>query len=89
MTYEYLGQLALPSGVAAEDFFDGKPGSLTSLITSFIGRAGIISVGGYMAGLHGKQLFKVSVFSSLAVETFVLLFALYSKQQKPAVADAI
>ena len=65
-------QTTLPSVVAAENFLQGRPGGLFSLLSSTFGRAGIIFAGLYLAG-ERKKLVRYSLASAAAIEAFVLL----------------
>lgn len=62
----------LPSVVAAERFMRGEPGGLLAVISSTLGRAGIIFMGLFLAG-ERKHTFKYALAGALAIETFVLL----------------
>jgi hypothetical protein len=63
----------LPSVAAAEDFFNGKPGGLSSVLLSTGLRAGLIGAGLYVAG-ERQRLLRYSIAGALAIEAFVLLY---------------
>lgn len=65
-------ETTLPSVVAAENFLRGKPGGFLAILSSALGRAGIIFAGLYLAG-ERKRLVRYALAGSFAIETFVLL----------------
>ena len=80
----FLGAVILPSAEAAEELYDGKPGSLIKTVACTAFRALIISGGLALTGLRGKELFEKSVYSSVAVELFVVGYVIYKKQRGEA-----
>lgn len=62
----------LPSVVAAEKFVRGEPGGLMAVVSSTLGRAGIIFMGLFLAG-ERKHPFRYALAGAVAIETFVLL----------------
>lgn len=64
--------MALPSQDSAEAFIRGDPGSTATVVMHTLGRACILGVGLYVAGLRGPQLTRAALFGSVAIETFAL-----------------
>ena len=76
----YLGRdLILPSAQSAADLIDGEKGLLLGVVGCTLFRAGIVAAGLYGAGFRGQALSKASIAGSLAVETFVVGYAIYDK----------
>lgn len=71
---------ALPSASSALALVNGEPGALPLVIAHTGLRAGIIAVGLTVSGQR-SGVFKNALISSLAIETFVLLWAAYQKSQ--------
>lgn len=76
---------ALPSASSALALVSGQPGALPLVIAHTGLRAGIIAVGLTISGQR-RGVFRNALVSSLAIETFVLLWAAYQKKMAPAVA---
>lgn len=72
----------LPSQDAVINFYEGKPGGLSEVILSTLGRAVIVSPGLYLAGNRGTQLVKSSLAAALAIETFVLGWTYFRKRDQ-------
>jgi hypothetical protein len=66
----------LPSVVAAERLVRGEPGGLMAVVSSTLGRAGIIFMGLFLAG-ERKHTFKYALAGAAAIEAFVLLRVKY------------
>lgn len=76
---------ALPSASSALALVNGQPGALPLVVVHTVLRAGIIGTGLVVAShltdfrLPARQVVKTALVSSLAIETFVLLWAGYQK----------
>jgi hypothetical protein len=76
---------ALPSATSALALVNGEPGAL-ALVAAHTGlRAGIIGVGLLVSGQR-RGVVKNALVASLAIETFVLGWALYQKSLGAPVA---
>lgn len=73
--------VSLPSGESASDFLEGKSGSTARLTMHFLGRAVLIGTGLAVAGVRGKELAKLSLAGSAAIEAFVLGYAAVNKDK--------
>jgi hypothetical protein len=71
---------ALPSAASALAFVRGDPGSLLPMALHTVLRAGIIGTGLYVAGTR-RNLVRTALVSSLAIETFVLAWAVYQNNR--------
>jgi hypothetical protein len=80
MTY-LSGNLNLPSASTAADLLDGKPGALLGMIGCTLGRGILVATGVYLAGFRGKQLIKASLAAALAIEGYVLAYAIYDRSK--------
>jgi hypothetical protein len=67
---------SLPSAGSALAFVRGEPGALPVVMLHTAVRAGIIGAGLYVAGTR-RNLFRTAIVSSLAIETFVLCWAVH------------
>jgi len=78
---------ALPSASSALALVNGEPGAFPLVVAHTALRAGIIATGLVVAShltdfrLPARQIVKTSVVSSLAIETFVLVWAGYQKSK--------
>jgi len=71
----------LPSGDSANRLLKGEPGALGMVLLHFAGRAALISVGLYAAGVRKpKQLAALSLAGSAAIEAFVLVYLAQKKE---------
>ncbi len=73
--------VALPSQNSAMALVNGEPGAIPMVLAHTALRAGIIGAGLYVAGQRGR-IIRTALVSSLAIETFVLLWAGYQKRQQ-------
>ena len=73
-------QPALPSGNAALAFVQGQQGALPAVVGYTLLRAGLIGVGLYVAGQR-RYIVRHALVSSLAIEAFVLGWAVYSQNR--------
>jgi hypothetical protein len=76
---------ALPSATSALALVNGEPGALPIVIAHTTLRAGIIGVGLLVSGQR-RGIVKNAFVASLAIETFVLGWALYQKSLGAPVA---
>lgn len=74
--------VSLPSGESASDFLEGKSGSTARLALHYVGRAALIGVGLAVVGARGKELVKLSLAGSAAIEAFVLAYAAMHRETK-------
>ena len=75
--------LVLPSASSAQDLVDGKAGSVVRVLSHMIGRAALVGAGIYLAGA-GRKTPKYALAGSIAIECFVLSYALYDKKKQAA-----
>lgn len=68
--------LELPSASSAEALVRGEPGALPRVLVHSAGRALLVGLGLALVGFRGKDLVKGAVGGSLAIEGFVLAYAL-------------
>ncbi len=73
---------ALPSASSALALVNGEPGALPLVIVHTTLRAGIIATGLLIAGQRAHVI-RTAMVSSLAIETFVLGWAIWSKNRQP------
>ncbi len=73
---------ALPSATSALALVNGEPGALPIVIAHTTLRAGIIGIGLLVSGQR-RGVFRNAIVASLAIETFVLGWAIYQKGQAP------
>jgi hypothetical protein len=73
----------LPSGDAAIDLMNGKPGAVVKVLSTFAVRSALVTVGCLAAGLRGWDLVKGAAGASVAVELGVLGWAAYVTKWKP------
>ena len=73
----------LPSASSAQDLVDGKAGSVVRVLSHMIGRAALVGTGIYLAGA-GRKTPKYALAGSIAIECFVLSYALYDKKKQAA-----
>jgi hypothetical protein len=71
-----LGEL--PSGTSATRLVAGESGALPEVIFHTALRAGLIGAGMYLAGSR-KNTMRNALAGSVAIETFVLLWALHER----------
>lgn len=71
---------ALPSASSALAFARGEPGALPLVVLHTLLRAGIIGAGLYVAGTR-RNLARTAIVSSLAIETFVLCWAVHQNNR--------
>ena|ERR1700682_2832344 len=76
----------LPSAGSALAFVRGEPGALPVVALHTVLRAGIIGAGLYVAGTR-RNIVRTAMVSSLAIEAFVLCWAVYQNNRAP-VANA-
>lgn len=76
---------ALPSASSALALVNGQPGALPIVIAHTALRAGIIGIGLLVAGQR-QGVVKNSLVASVAIETFVLLWATHQKNQAAKLA---
>ena len=67
---------ALPSGRAAADLVNGRPGGLAKTIACTFGRAALIGTGMWLGGKQ-ENLFRDALAGALGIEAFVLAWAAY------------
>lgn len=73
----------LPSGESAEQLVAGDAGALPKVILHTAVRGALVGLGLYAAGMRGgKDLAKFGLAGAVGIEVFVLLWALYEKNQK-------
>lgn len=65
---------ALPSASSALAFVQGQPGAWLPVAMHTAGRAGLIGIGLVLAG-QKQNIVRSAIMGSLAIETFVLLWA--------------
>jgi hypothetical protein len=70
----------LPSAGSAMAFVRGEPGAFPVVLLHTVVRAGIIGAGLYVAGTR-RNVLRTAVVSSLAIETFVLCWAVHQNNQ--------
>lgn len=70
----------LPSGRAAVDLVNGKPGGLTKTIACTLGRAALIGTGMWLGGKR-ENLGRDAVAGAVGIEAFVLAWALYRSSE--------
>lgn len=70
----------LPSGRAAVDLVNGKPGGLVKTIACTIGRAALIGTGMWIGGKR-ENLGRDAVAGAVGIEAFVLAWALYRSNE--------
>jgi hypothetical protein len=73
---------ALPSASSALALARGEPGALPVVVAHTALRAGIIGVGLYVSGQR-QNLVRTAFVSSLAIEAFVLGWAMWKNSQAP------
>jgi hypothetical protein len=73
----------LPSASSALQLAGGDFNALPLVALHTLLRAGIIETGLYLSGQR-RRLFKTALVSSLAIEVFVLSWAIYQTHRKPA-----
>ncbi len=71
---------ALPSGRAAVELVNGKPGGLVKTIVCTLGRAALIGTGMWLGGKK-DNLGRDAVAGALGIEAFVLAWALYRSSE--------
>lgn len=69
---------ALPSGRAAVDLVNGRPGGLTRTVGCTLGRAALIGTGMWISGKR-ENLGRDALAGALGIEAFVLAWALYRR----------
>lgn len=73
----------LPSGESAEHLVSGDVGALPKVIFHTVVRGALVGLGLYAAGMRGgKDLAKFGLAGAVGIEVFVLLWALYEKNQQ-------
>lgn len=73
----------LPSGESAEQLVAGDVGALPKVVLHTVVRGALVGLGLYAAGMRGgKDLVKFGLAGAVGIEVFVLLWALYEKNQK-------
>lgn len=71
---------ALPSGRAAVDLVNGKPGGLVKTVACTLGRAALIGTGMWLGGKR-ENLGRDAVAGAVGIEAFVLAWALYRSSE--------
>lgn len=71
---------SLPSASSALAFVRGEPGAFPVVALHTLVRAGIIGTGLYVAGTR-RNLFRTAIVSSLAIETFVICWAIHQNNR--------
>lgn len=73
----------LPSAESAEALVGGDVGALPKVVFHTVVRGALVGLGLYAAGMRGgKNLTKFGLAGAVGIEVFVLLWALYEKNQK-------
>lgn len=73
----------LPSGESAEQLVGGDVGALPKVVFHTTVRGGLVGLGLYAAGMRGaRNLIKFGLAGAVGIEVFVLLWAMYEKNQK-------
>lgn len=72
----------LPSAGSALAFVRGDPGALPVVVFHMAARAAIIGAGLYVAGTR-RNIVRTALVSSMAIETFVLCWAVYQNTRPP------
>lgn len=73
----------LPSGESAEQLVAGDTGALPKVVLHTVVRGALVGLGLYAAGMRkGGELVKYGLAGAVGIEVFVLLWALYEKNQK-------
>lgn len=72
----------LPSSDSARDLVHGVPGALPRVFIHAAGRAALIAVGVYAAGLRGRNLVAASIGGAVAIEIFALGWFAYQRPGK-------
>ena len=67
---------ALPSGAAAHDLVNGRPGGLGKTILCTFGRAALIGTGMWIAGKR-DNLGRDALAGAVGIEAFVIAWAIY------------
>lgn len=75
---------ALPSASSALALARGEPGALPVVVVHTALRAGIIGAGLYVSGQR-RNIVRTALVSSMAIEAFVLCWAMWKNNQAPAV----
>jgi hypothetical protein len=73
---------ALPSASSALALARGEPGALPIVVAHTALRAGIIGIGLYVSGQR-RRIVRTAVVSSVAIEAFVLCWAMWKNAQAP------
>lgn len=80
MIQSYVPEQLLPSQTTALALSEGAPVGVL-LARDIAGRAALISLGMYCAGLRGKELWRGALGGALSIEAFVLAWTLYHRNQ--------
>jgi len=75
---------ALPSSTTAYRVVAGDTSALWLLLRDAAGRAGLVGVGAYAAGVRGENLWRASIGGALGIEAFVLAYAYWQTRRAQA-----
>lgn len=76
-----IGQLTLPSADTAERLVAGDMKALPNLARDLIGRAALVGVGCKIAGASWTETVKYGLSGALAIEAFVMSYALLKRER--------
>jgi hypothetical protein len=76
---------ALPSSDSAKSLALGDYAAIPEVILHTVGRAGLLTMGLYLAGARGKELRKYAVAGALSIEAFAIAWFLLQRKQGEAI----
>jgi hypothetical protein len=65
-------RIGLPSSSAVENLLDGDASAIGPVIGSMAGRAALVGLGAYAAGLRGGNVARAGIGGAVMIELFVL-----------------